>query len=86
MAPTAIGTNADEISILASKGLNKDAGDTAAKEKGDGAADASSVKGDQTLDDSVLDANLTNADFVHPTIRRTEVVLKEKADKEAAEN
>ena len=85
MAPTAIGTNADEISILASKGLNKDAGDTAAKDKED-KADASSVKGDQTLDDSVLDANLTNADFVHPTIRRTEVVLKEKADKEAAEN
>ena len=57
-------------------------------EDGDGQAvgDASSVdKGALTVDtrdnaDSLFDANLSNPDYVHPTIRRTEVVLKEKAD------
>ena len=100
VAPTAIGTDIDQtnISVLASKGLDKDAVDAVGadkKDKDDALADASSIgKGAPTVDtsvaggrgdDSLLDANLSNADYVHPTIRRTEVVLKEKQDKQDAD-
>ena len=91
VAPTAIHseTDAGKISIVATRdvgpsadGVKKDGDDA----DGQAAVDASSVgKGALTIDtregdDSIFDAALSNPDYVHPTIRRTEVVLKEKAD------
>ena len=74
----------------------KDEDDNDTQAIGDGIGDASSVGkgGAPTVDtsavggrgdDSFLDAALSNADYVHPTIRRTEVVLQEKADQKQAD-
>ena len=85
IAPTAIDTQVDatNISVIANKEADlrdKKDEDVSSIGKGAPTVDTSVAGGRQ--DDSLLDAALlSDANTVHPTIRRTEVVQKEKADK-----